>query len=407
MGAPQAAHAGYGAQLPSQVFSQGHASQPLEPPQQLAYAGAGFSMPQQRRPGTWGAPQRNLVAPPLAHRGSVGSDPVLAHEEYMPPSDFKAMPLNKNAFLVMGLVLLALLCMFPVWDSIDLLTDLNYAFWCPRHLPLTIILVSCLILVVFFFTTEAFFSRWRNEIHTPQSLVVMSSLFVMLLGLVLVLVSLPLSEKALDRHNDIIYRCSNSESTRDLVRYYQDLLKLRAAPACAAEFSVEACQGYMARQPYADYLKGMELKFRCSGFCYEDPKPNHTLVMAKAPAPGPLGEAQGARTIALLATGRPGHEGPRAGEEGPGSWRSGRPARPLSALQAQGQRSPPSGAGSLSSSPPTLFSQANFRASCDGAASRNLLNFARDSGYQMWYTGILLITLSTLMGVWEWGANSI
>jgi len=54
--------------------------------------------------------------------------------------------------------------------------------------------------------------------------------------------------------------------------------------------------------------------------------------------------------------------------------------------------------------PPTLFSQANFRASCDGAAARNLIDFTRDTGNQMWYMGIVLIALSMCTGLWEWSA---
>jgi len=253
----------------------------------------------------------------------------------------------------MGLVLLAMLCFLPVWDSIDMLRNLNYAFWGPPGLPLTIISVSGVILVFFFCTAEAFFNRWRNEIHTAPSLVVMSSLFVMLLGLVLVLVSLPLTHKTLTLHNEIAYECGVSEATRPVAVHYADLLRVRQMPECAAEASVEACRGYREEPIITRYLKDMENEFQCSGFCYNAPRTNVTNTNI-------LG-----RQIAT------------SGDKGFST-------------------------GTIIRSPPTLFSLSNFQASCDGAAARNLINFAQDTGNEMWYVGVTLISLSVVMNFWEW-----
>lgn len=282
----------------------------------------------------------------------------------------KMVPLNKNMFLAMGLILLAMLCFLPIWDSIDMLRNINYSFWIQRGLPITVIVVSCLIILFFFFTTEAFFGRWKNELHTTQSLVVMASLFITLLGLLLVLVSLPLSQKAIETHNDIVYQCGNTQATRNLRDYYYTLLTLRRTPACMKEYSVEDCEGYSEEKPYAGYLKSMENTFRCSGFCYEPTsnsvsslQTNRTAVEKSSDKGGRLKRRRAIRTSLA------------AGNE------------PLAY-------------------PPTLFSNANFEASCDGAAARNLINFARDTGYQMWYNGVVLIAMSICMGLWEWTSSA-
>merc|ERR1719199_1089618 len=52
----------------------------------------------------------------------------------------------------------------------------------------------------------------------------------------------------------------------------------------------------------------------------------------------------------------------------------------------------------FSAYPPTLFSQANFQASCDGMAARNMRNFAGDVADQTFYEGIMLVIVSIIIG---------
>mmetsp|Transcript_8728 Transcript_8728/g.24621 ORF Transcript_8728/g.24621 Transcript_8728/m.24621 type:complete len:402 (+) Transcript_8728:75-1280(+) len=326
----------------------------------------GSTMPQARR-GV--APTQRMV--PTTSPGRIQQGPTVPvgavpMEEPVPLA--KVVPLNKNMFLAMGMILLAMLCFLPIWDSIDMLRNINYAFWGQRGLPVTVIIVSCLIVVFFFFTTEAFFGRWKNELHTTQSLVVMASLFVTLLGLVLVLVSLPLSQKAIETHNDIVYQCGNTQATRRVKDFYTTLLHLRQTPACKNKYTIEECAGYSEEKPYTAYLKAMENNFRCSGFCYNPPGSSASTLQVNATDAAGSNATMEAVRFGLTAT--------------------------ASSLAG----------GAVSRYPPTLFSNANFEASCDGAAARNLMNFARDTGYQMWYMGIVLIALSICMGLWEWSA---
>jgi len=296
-----------------------------------------------------GYAQPFLQPPPSLPRRSRSGSEYETFERLVPPP-CKVIPLDKNTFVQMGLVLLAMLCFLPVWDSIDMLRNLNYAFWGPPGLPMTVIAVSGLILVFFFCTAEAFFNRWRNELHTAQSLVVISSLFVMLLGVVLVLVSLPLTHRTLALHNAIAYECGVSEHSRPVAVHYADLLRIRLLPECATEASVESCHGFREEPPITGYLKDMESEFRCSGFCYRAPRTNTTSERENATSKHNQDFISGGR------------------------------------IQA----------------PPTLFSLSNFQASCDGAAGRDLINFSQDTGKEMWYVGVTLISLSVVMNFWEW-----
>jgi len=372
--APGAAYPAYTSQAP---YQQQQPTQPLSQPltQPLTTYSGLQALPPHRR---------NAVPLPTQrpHAGGPSQLPdarACAYAEEMGPSvDSKAMPVSKQTFMATGLVLLAMLCFLPVWDCLEMLNNLNYVYWAPQGLPLTVITLSFLILVFFGLTTEAFFQRWRNEIHTAQSLVVMSSLFIMLFGLVLVLVSLPLTQRAIELHNEIVYECGNSEGTRDLRLHYMSLLNLRTDAACAAEYSVETCQGFTKQEPYTSYLKGMEETFRCSGFCYEVPSVAgaNTSMLAKAYKQRLLQRNQ---THALPT--------------------QAAPAKIAGHAAVAAQQAPQKG---VKTYPPTLFSNANFQASCDGAAARNLINFARDTGYQMWYMGVVLISLSVVIGLWEW-----
>merc|ERR1719313_391286 len=48
--------------------------------------------------------------------------------------------------------------------------------------------------------------------------------------------------------------------------------------------------------------------------------------------------------------------------------------------------------------PPTLFSDANYQASCEGMAARDMRNFAGDMGLQTFYQGIYMIAIAICTG---------
>merc|ERR1719199_2092188 len=96
----------------------------------------------------------------------------------------------------------------------------------------------------------------------------MANLFITLLGLILMLLSLPLSQYSMGTAENLMHRCEISEQTHRIYEYSQVLHNIRAQPHCSSMKSVEECAGYQAAPPYTDFLKIMEEELRCSGFCY-------------------------------------------------------------------------------------------------------------------------------------------
>merc|ERR1719401_2489736 len=85
------------------------------------------------------------------------------------------------------------------------------------------------------------------------------------------LLSLPLSQQAIDTYNHLMHQCDFSEHTHRLYEYSQVLHNMRRLPGCADKYTVEECEGYEDGPPYTSFLKAMEADFRCSGFCYKPP----------------------------------------------------------------------------------------------------------------------------------------
>merc|ERR1719401_2340996 len=152
------------------------------------------------------------------------------------------------------------------------------------------------------------------------------------------LFSLPLSRHALETYENLMENCEHSVQTHRLYEYSQVLQNIRQTRDCKTQVSVETCDGYQAVYPYTDFLKYMESHYRCSGFCYK--------AMS--------GDFAGANTSSL--------------------------------------------ASSMQRYPPTLFSDANYQASCEGMAARDMKNFTGDIGYQTFYQGIYLVLIAVTTG---------
>merc|ERR1719379_2552979 len=161
-----------------------------------------------------------------------------------------------------------MLCVVPIWNAASLLHDDNYVFWSGRAVPLWLITLCVVIIVLYVVTILSFFTYSRPSVQTEQTIMMIANIFITLLGLVLMLISLPLSRQSIETYNNLIHRCDYSEQTHRLYEYSQVLHNIRAEPDCAKKYSVEECKGYEEAPPYTSFLKGMEDNFKCSGFCY-------------------------------------------------------------------------------------------------------------------------------------------
>lgn len=288
----------------------------------------------------------------------------------------------KSVFMSVGCILLSLLAIVPIWNAFILLQDSNYIFWAGRRTPECMI-ASCVIIILLYAATVAiFFKKGHSSAHTEQSIIMIANIFITLFGLFLMVVSSPLTHQADLTYTNLLHRCANSEQTHRLYEYSQVLQNIRAQPECAKKWSIEECDGYEEAAPYTYFLKGMENNFRCAGFCYSPPAPVAAAVASSAPAPAAEGSAPA--SASLLSTKRNARHVSLITEDARAEKRSLETSD--NELTAENVY------------PPTLFSDRNFQASCEGMAARDMKNFAGDIGQQTFYQGVYLVAIAVVTG---------
>lgn len=251
---------------------------------------------------------------------------------------------TKTLLLTFGTFILAMIVLIPAWNAVSLLLDTTYVYYAGSTVAI-IILGACIgVIVLYFFTILLFFGVTREEVQTEQSMKIIVSLYLTLLGGTLLFCGESLSTEASDMFEEFFYNCEYGTKTKPLYNEYTELLTLRESSSCSSEPSVEDCTGYTSNY-YATVLKAMETDFLCSGFCYTN------------------------TTTTSLAM------------------------RTKQKLQFPGRL------GSTMSYPETLFSNGDYTASCDGMAARDGSIFVDDIAMQTYYEGIVLICIAVLISL--------
>merc|ERR1719329_610555 len=221
--------------------------------------------------------------------------PIVNNARTWAKEPVRSTSVPKWAFITVGLLLLVMLCIVPIWNAFALMTDGNFVFWVGRVLPVWMIIICVSIVLAYLIVCLFYFSYSANP-GDERTILMMANLFVMLLGLALMITSLPITRNSIDTYNNLMYRCDYSDQTHRMWEYSQVLHNIRMQPECARRFSVEECDGYGDAAPYTSFLKAMENDFRCSGFCYRPPTPITVAVAMPvpmpAPAPAPLADAE-------------------------------------------------------------------------------------------------------------------
>merc|ERR1719387_2756479 len=267
-----------------------------------------------------------------------------------------------------------MLCVVPIWNAASLLHDDNYVFWSGRAVPIWLIVMCITITLLYVVTIFSFFTYARPSVQTEQTIMMIANIFITMLGLSLMLISLPLSRMSVETYNNLMHRCDYSEQTHRMYEYSQVLHNIRRQPACATQFSVESCAGYEEAPPFTTMLKSMEADFHCGGFCYRPPDATPgvpaSTVAASPPATSALHIGRKTRR----------HHADHVSE--------------VALVEAT------AGADldDAPQYPPTLFSDANYQASCEGMAARDIRNFAGDVGFQTFYQGIYLVIIAIATG---------
>lgn len=292
-------------------------------------------------------------------------------------SDWKSTVASPaSSFVLGGGFLLVMLALVPIWNAAALLGNFNYVYWAGYHVPQWTIF-TC-VLIVFFYTITAVsvLHRSKKSGNPEQNLLMLTTIFVTLFGLFLLMASLPLSRQADYTSQNLMSNCSASFETHRLYEYSQVLQNMRASPECASKYSVEECAGYQDSPPYTDYLKSMENTFQCAGFCYREPSaPQHRPATTLVSTDRRIRQRHTVTQLSLAA---------ESSEE----------ATAAESSEEQGTESAQSG----HAYPPTLFSDANYRASCESMASRDMRYFAGDIGRQTFLQGMYLVLIAVVTG---------
>ena len=177
----------------------------------------------------------------------------------------------------------------------------------------------------------------------------------------------------------------------------QVLQNIRAQPACAGKYSVEECEGYEDAKPYTEFLKVMENEFHCSGFCYQPTAHLQASLVQEV-------SAGGARAAATAVAAKSGSNATSHASAVPSqeadARRHGRRVAPVTLLSTEEKVAERTAAVAETGSryPPSLFSDANYQASCEGMAARDMKNFAGDVSFQTFYQGVYLLLIAIATG---------
>lgn len=319
-------------------------------------------------------------------------------------------------FVYVGTLLMGLLVAVPLWNAILLLGDLAYVYFVGRWSAALLIAVCAGGVLLYFLSIAIFFRLGRPETMTNQTVFMIWVASITALGLGFLLISESLAHDSQMIYTQLFDHCASGSLTRSLNSHQAWLQELRNSPACASEARVNDCEGYMSA-PEHEVLQHIELKYRCTGFCYAPT----TFTAAPASATGASeasanasaitnasAEASEPPTAALYAASRSGRRGGHrrklgvaqalslaAGESSMSEASSLANANAMAGSTAQ---VPAEGQAPEVTFPPTLFTLANYQASCSSMTARHTRNLAGGMAAQLSASGIGLIFVSILTG---------
>lgn len=175
---------------------------------------------------------------------------------------------NKTIFVTTAAIVLFCLLFLEVWDGMRLLLNGDIRFWAGTGSAVALIAISVVIFASYLFVSNMSLALGQSRSAAPsaQNMCIVFAMHLMLLGVGLVLATMPLQQRAMVVRNSILLDCAYTQPAQGLKQEYSSLLKLRVQPDCMKQSSVKLCDGYQ-KTPHTPYLQALEEKFQCSGFC--------------------------------------------------------------------------------------------------------------------------------------------
>jgi len=348
----------------------------------------------------------------------------------------------RNMWIYVGLFVILMLVLIPVWNTFVLLEDPSYIYFAGKVVPRGFISMCVSIPILYVCAVSLLFKRGDPKVLTEQSMLYMGIVFLSALGAGFMILSLPLAWSSNNAYTELFGNCETGWKTRDLFGADRALQTLRTQPTCAAKFSVELCDGYAAT-PFTEVLKAMETSYRCSGFCYGPSSPQ--AFPPQAPSfiqvrqsqqhrfsPRPIGVLAPLKPTRMELPARPAIAVPEetvnleavkteqpeevvatqspepaaapepvpVPEQPTASETDSTEPTPLSDFNvAMAQGPAKTQVERPQPAPPTLFSQENYKASCDGMSARTMKLAVGDIATQTFIEGVVLVAVSLFAGL--------
>jgi hypothetical protein len=266
----------------------------------------------------------------------------------------------------LGLNILALLFMVPVWNAAMMLRDPIFQYFLGDQIPARILSMCVAIAVAYVITIPLFFHRSHQETHTETTMLNVGTMFITLVGGIALLIAYPLRGTATTIGTELIQQSRYGPRTYEIFRTSLELQYLRNQTGCRNLTSIELCAGYV-ETPTTELMREMEFSLRCSGWGVR--ASGTTSGGTQAPIDAPL-EPRAIRAHGRLPAVRSLASADRADA-----------TEPLTP-----------------STPRTLFSLQQHPASCDGMAGRKMKYFLEDVSDELFYEGVYLLCISIVVG---------
>jgi hypothetical protein len=173
---------------------------------------------------------------------------------------------SERLIQLQGTLLLTLLVFLPATNAIELLVDPTLQFWIGSGQAWAWLMGCVGIIVLFLVTTQLFFLFGRGEWQNDAMVMYMGRTFVTILGIVLILQSFPLDERAKGASQMLLDTCSFSDRSQSLQNMYTKLELIRKDESCRSMRTVRQCSGFQAND-YTEYIQWVEETYMCTGLC--------------------------------------------------------------------------------------------------------------------------------------------
>lgn len=350
----------------------------------------------------------------------------VTHDEKMRATEDNAMWI-RSAVTWIGVLIFSITVLVPCWDAVRLENDAVYAFFLGRYFPVWIAVVCIGAVLWYAIAVRVVFYFASSEFKAEHTVLMITMVTTTLLGLSFLLVSVPMRKDVNDVYTELFSNCHFGSHTQQLYEHATVLQGIRNTEECLAKESVEQCSGYEESQPYTDFLKDLESKYHCAGFCWDGSASEAAATAAVQVLAATAAHPQSGVHGEVAATAVAEHSAVTPVTRGKTLSAA---LQRFAAEKRQRHRELPSHSGMsllavdsdklglahrhgiahnkskrgdempgfTGAPPPTLFSKVNYEESCDGVSARVLDFKGRTISTRLYYNGVILLATTVIVG---------